>query len=108
MYSFQGQIDKAISVADYQWLMFYPCVYLFAMWDGYRDALILSNQNVSSYQFLPFVLSAYLSTIGLIYSDLGIFHITFGPVFQPLISIAIGLTIGFLIQRWLIQKEHST
>jgi hypothetical protein len=29
--SFQGEIQKVIEQANYQWLMFYPCVYLFGM-----------------------------------------------------------------------------
>jgi hypothetical protein len=32
--SFQGQIEKAIGETNFQWLMFYPCVYLFSMWDA--------------------------------------------------------------------------
>ncbi|MET3698099.1 hypothetical protein SAMN05877753_10746 [Bacillus oleivorans] len=27
--SFHGEIDDAIQHADYQWLMFYPCLYFF-------------------------------------------------------------------------------
>jgi hypothetical protein len=30
MFSFLGKISKAASVVDYQWLMFYPCVYIYA------------------------------------------------------------------------------
>ena len=35
--SFQGDIEKAIVQADYQWLMFYPCLYFFAIWDAFKD-----------------------------------------------------------------------
>ena len=38
IYSFHGQTLEAINLTNYQWLMFYPCVYLFAIWDAYRDA----------------------------------------------------------------------
>lgn len=38
MYSFTGEINKAIEITDFQWLMFYPCLYMFAMWDAYREA----------------------------------------------------------------------
>jgi hypothetical protein len=31
MFSFLGKIKEAAEVVDHQWLMFYPCVYLFAM-----------------------------------------------------------------------------
>jgi TM2 domain-containing membrane protein YozV len=36
--SFHGEIEKAIGQADYQWLMFYPCLYFYAMWDAWKDA----------------------------------------------------------------------
>jgi hypothetical protein len=36
--SFHGNIEKAIIQADYHWLMFYPCLYFFAMWDARKDA----------------------------------------------------------------------
>jgi len=29
--SFQGNIEMAIDQANYQWIMFYPCIYFFAM-----------------------------------------------------------------------------
>lgn len=38
LYSFNGEIKKAIDYTDYQWIMFYPCVYFFAIWDAYKDA----------------------------------------------------------------------
>lgn len=38
LYSFQGNIREAIEATNYQWLMFYPCLYMFAMWDAYKDA----------------------------------------------------------------------
>jgi hypothetical protein len=31
MLSFQGEIEKGIVQANYQWLMFYPCLYFYAM-----------------------------------------------------------------------------
>lgn len=36
--SFYGNIDTAIQLTNYQYLMFYPCVYLYAIWDSYKDA----------------------------------------------------------------------
>jgi hypothetical protein len=63
--SFQGQIEKAIGETNFQWLMFYPCVYLFSMWDAYRDA----GGSTEPYSFLPFVFSAYFGTVGVVYSD---------------------------------------
>lgn len=36
--TFQGEITASIAATNYQWLMFYPCVYLFAAWDAYATA----------------------------------------------------------------------
>ena len=60
--SFQGEIEKAIQQADYQWIMFYPCLYFFSMWDAYKDA----GGGKLRFAFLPFVFSAYFMTVGLI------------------------------------------
>jgi hypothetical protein len=53
MLSFRGHIQSVVDRTNYQWLMFYPCLYMFAMWDGYKDA---GGGKESS--FLPFVFSA--------------------------------------------------
>ncbi len=55
-YSFQGEIIKAIEETDYQWLLFYPCLYFFAMWDAWKDA----GGGKERYSFLPFVISVIL------------------------------------------------
>ena len=38
LFSFNWDIEKAVEHTEYQWLMFYPCVYFFAMWDAFKDA----------------------------------------------------------------------
>ncbi|MCS0791008.1 hypothetical protein NX021_23025 [Cytobacillus firmus] len=100
MLSFMGEIDKAVHVLNYQWLMFYPCLYMFAMWDAYRTAMP-ENEELS---FLPFVFSAYFVTVGLMYSTkLKLFGILFGPVFLPMLFVIPGVFTGLLI-RWIILK----
>lgn len=90
MLSFHGHIQSAVDRTNYQWLMFYPCLYMFAMWDAYKDA---GGGKESS--FLPFVLSAYFITVGLIYSPtLRIMGILFGPVWLPMLFLIIGLFIS--------------
>ena len=39
MLSFHGHIQSAIDRTNYQWLMFYPCLYMFSMCDAYKDAV---------------------------------------------------------------------
>lgn len=99
MASFLGEIDKAIHVTNFQWLMFYPCLYLFAMWDAFKDA----EGEVTTYSFLPFVFGAYTVTVGLMYSPVfKINGILLGPIWLPMLSLIPGLLIGYLI--WIIIK----
>ncbi|WP_405098680.1 hypothetical protein [Oceanobacillus sp. FSL H7-0719] len=95
IFSFQGEIEQAIQHADYQWLMFYPCLYFFAIWDAYRDA----GGGKEPYSFLPFVFSAYFMTVGVVYSSK-----LLGPIWLPILSIIPGLIVGFLLQRYIRRK----
>lgn len=104
MYSFLGEIDKAEANVNYQWLMFYPCVYMFAMWDAYRSAMPPEEK----YSYLPFVFGAYFVTVGLMVSPrVNIFNIHPGPVFLPMLFLIPGLLIGFFF-KWLIQSLGGT
>jgi hypothetical protein len=93
--SFLGETELAVEQANYQWLMFYPCVYLFAIWDAYKDA----SPKDSPLLFLPFALAAYIETVGVIYSKtFKINGILLGPIFLPMLCIFLGLSIGFIIK----------
>lgn len=98
--SFHGKIEQAISQTNYQWLMFYPCLYMFAMWDAYRDA----GGGKEPFLFIPFVVSAYFGTIGLIYSPtFSIRGMLFGPLWLPIIFLLIGFSVGTIIRTFLIK-----
>ncbi|MRH44090.1 hypothetical protein GH741_15725 [Aquibacillus halophilus] len=100
IHSFNWEIDKAIAVTEYQWLMFYPCLYMFAMWDAYRVA----SGEVPAFSYLPFVFGAFLITVGLIFSSkLTIMGVIIGPVFLPMLFLIPGLVIGFVI-KWLANR----
>ncbi|MEH7306124.1 hypothetical protein [Neobacillus drentensis] len=104
MYSFLGEIDKAEAVINYQWLMFYPCVYMFSMWDGYRTAMPENEKN----SFLPFVFCAYFVTVGLMLSPkITIFNIHPGPVFLPMLFLIPGLLVGFVIKFLVSLKQAN-
>lgn len=100
--SFLGKTNEAITIVDYQWLMFYPCLYMFAMWDAYCSANPPTEKD--TYSFLPFVFGAYFITVGLMYSERQLFGILFGPVFLPMIALLPGMLIGFLIKKILLLK----
>lgn len=107
MFSFLGKIEEAQVVADPQWLMFYPCVYMFAMYDAYKFA---EGEN-PRLSFVPFAFGAYFVTIGLMYSPNKIFGLSFGPIWLPMLSLIPGLGIGFFIRYILIKiasKSNNT
>ncbi len=95
LFSFNGEIDAAIERANFQWLMFYPCIYFYAAWDAFKGA----GGGKSPYSFLPFVFCAYFVTVGLMYSkSFRIFGILFGPVFLPMLFVIPGVLTGLLIK----------
>jgi hypothetical protein len=100
MYSFLGETGMAMQVMDYQWLMFYPCLYMFAMWDAYRSVMP-EDEKIT---FLPFVFSAYFVTVGLMISPkiniLGIFP---GPVFLPMMFVIPGVLVGLMIRKLILR-----
>lgn len=99
--SFYGQTELAVQQADYQWLMFYPCVYIYSIWDAYRD----SRENVPPMLSIPFAMAAYIETIGVIYSKtFRINGVLLGPIFLPMICIFVGLGLGFIIRSLIIKK----
>lgn len=92
--SFHGEIGDAIKHADYQWLMFYPCLYFFSLWDAVKDA----GGGKDPYSFLPYVFAAFFVTVGLIFSsNLKIFGVLFGPVWLPMLFVLPGIVIGVIV-----------
>lgn len=88
--SFNGNIELAIHLTDYQWIMFYPCVYIFSIYDAYKDG----GGAQSPFSTLPFILAAFLGTIGVIYSR----HLL-GPIWLPLITMPFGAIVGYFILK---------
>lgn len=102
MASFLGEIDQAFQVVNFQWLMFYPCVYMFAMWDAFKDA----NGDVAPFSYLPFVCSAYTVTVGLMYSPIvKVNGFLLGPIWVPILALIPGLIIGFSIMKLIKSKK---
>lgn len=103
MFSFLGRITEAANVVHHQWLMFYPCVYMFAMYDAYKFA----EGDNPKLSFLPFAFGAYFVTVGLMYSPNLFFGISFGPIWLPMLSLIPGLGVGFVIRFILIKFSLS-
>ncbi len=93
--SFHGDIEKAIVQADYQWLMFYPCLYFFAIWDAWKDA----GGGKDRYSFLLCVIPGYFVTVGCIYSsNFKIFGVLLGPVWLPMLCVIPGIIVGLFLK----------
>jgi hypothetical protein len=104
MLSFQGDQIEAIQQTNYQWLLFYPCVYTFSMWDAFRDA----GADKDSFTFLPFVLAAFLSTFGMMYSStFKVAGMLVGPVWLTMFCCFVGLGIGFLMRYILLRSINN-
>jgi hypothetical protein len=96
--SFQGELTKAIQETNYQWLMFYPCLYFFAMWDAWKDA----GGGEDRFSFLPFVFSAYFVTVGCIYSsNFKLFGLLLGPVWFPMLCMIPGAIVGLFLKMFI-------
>jgi hypothetical protein len=102
MSSFQGDIQKSIEQLNFQWIMFYPCLYFFSMWDAVKDANKESEN--SNLLFLPFVFSAYFVTVGVMYSTkLEIFGVLLGPIFLPMLFVIPGVLVGLIIKKIIVK-----
>lgn len=99
--SFLGKTQLAVEEADYQWLMFYPCVYLYSIWDAYKDGC---EKEERPYLFIPFAAAAYFETIGVIYSKVfRIGGVLLGPIFLPMICIFVGFALGQIVRYFLLK-----
>lgn len=96
VYSFIGEIEKAAQTINYQWLMFYPCIYFFAIWDAYK----FSADEPEPFSFFPFVFSAYFVTVGLMFSSkTEVLGTNIGPIFLPMLFVIPGVAIGLFIKK---------
>ncbi|MDT8861705.1 hypothetical protein N0O92_15915 [Alkalihalobacillus sp. MEB130] len=103
--SFHGLGETANATVNYQWIMFYPCLYLFSMYDAYRDA---GGEHVR-YAFIPFVVSAYCGTIGVVFSSS--FEISgriFGVIWLPILFHLSGYLIGLIIRAIVLRTIKAT
>lgn len=104
--SFHGNTSLSLDQINLNWLMFYPCLYFFSMWDAVKDA---DAKGVNTpLLFLPFVFAAYFVTVGLIYSpEVKILGYLIGPIFLPILFVIPGVTIGLVIRKLItLKKKH--
>jgi hypothetical protein len=103
MLSFEGEIVQAAHAAHFEWLLFYPCMYMYAIWDAYRGA----GGGGTPYSFLPYILGAFSGTVGLFLSlKVRLFGVLLGPVWLPIIFAAAGVGIGTAL--WAIGNRQGS
>ncbi|GBG58456.1 hypothetical protein SPFL3102_02178 [Sporomusaceae bacterium FL31] len=104
VFSFIGDTEQAIHITNYEWIMFYPCVYSFAIWDAFRDA----GGSKAAYAYLPSVFSAYFGTLGVVYSTVfAIFGILLGPILLGILGLAVGAAFGGIVKMLLTFRNNS-
>lgn len=91
--SFHGNIQKAIGQADYQWLMFYPCLYCFAAWDAYRDDR--GKTNPYFFTFCVCCIFCYCRTN--LFTKFKNHVVLLGPVWLPILSFIPGVGVGLIL-----------
>ena len=96
-YSWLFDIPKAQKIINYEWLLFYPCVYVFAIFDAYHDGCTAIGRSYSKLIFLPFFATSFLGTIGIVLSS-GAVHFMLldrlGPIFMGVLVLLLVLGFG--------------
>ncbi|MGI6468203.1 MAG: hypothetical protein GXZ09_10925 [Syntrophomonadaceae bacterium] len=100
LFSFRGQIDVANQIADIQWLLFYPCVYSYSMWQAYNRAAQIcrlhaeASENCHRLRYNgPFIGAAMGGTLGIIYLE------AIGVVLGGILGMIAGAVIGCAAER---------
>lgn len=96
--SFHGETSLVIAQIDYHWIMFYPCIYMFAIWDAYKDAVVVT----SKYAVVPVVSGAYAGTVGIIFS-----RDALGAVWLGLLGLLISLVLGYMMKVILTNRAPT-
>lgn len=96
-YSWLMDIETACKVINYQWLLFYPCFYVFSIYDAYHDCCIMTNRAMSRWIGIPFVLTWMTGTVSVIVSSgqrpvFGLERL--GPVFSGVLILIVILGLG--------------
>ncbi|WP_336789563.1 hypothetical protein [Paenibacillus sp. MMO-177] len=96
--SFHGDIPT-IGQTSMEWLMFYPCVYMFGIWDAYKDA----GEELKPNAAFPFAFGAFFGTIGVVYSKEFL-----GAVWLGLLGIGVGVIVGIGLYSFLRNRLNDS
>lgn len=98
--TFRGLIDTANQTADIQWLLFYPCVYSYSMWQAYNKAAEIIQldgdvkENCRRLRYSGhFIGAAMGGTLGIIYLE------QFGVILGGIVGMIAGAAAGCLAEK---------
>lgn len=102
-YSWLFQIKQAQEAINYGWLLFYPCMYVFAIFDAYHDCCAQTGRSYSPFILIPFIDTCFTGTVGVVWSSgqvpvPGLRQI--GPIFFGALLLTVGLGMG----TWIINR----
>lgn len=99
LYSFHGEFSLASQTANWDWLLFYPCIYIFGAGEAFYQAYYQETGSSPKKALFPFILAAMIGTIGAIYG----YRWGLGPIFNGVIGMSLGALLGrFISQRVMI------
>ncbi|MDD4239061.1 MAG: hypothetical protein PHT62_10995 [Desulfotomaculaceae bacterium] len=102
LYSFRGQFQQAIDVTDFQWLLFYPCVYAYSVWQAYNRAREINRGLSQAEEGRVFANTQYNGLfIGFAMGGtLGVIYICgIGPIFGGILGGFMGGLTGYVVER---------
>lgn len=102
-YAWLFDIPHSQQIVDYEWVLFYPCTYVFAIYDAYNDCCTQTGRTISKYVPIPFFITCFSGTVLIIVSSgpvsfLGLEKI--GPVFAGSTLLFVGLGLG----TWFVNR----
>lgn len=101
-YTFNGYFQKSRDIIDFQWALFYPCIYTFAAWHAYNRAKEINKQLQE--QGMPYPERKTYHNgffmgmlIGLLFGlQWGVLD---SPIFGALFGGAVGTILGILFDK---------
>jgi hypothetical protein len=109
-YSWLWDVPSAQRCLNYEWLLFYPCMYVFAVYDAYHECSIRMQKPHSPYLYIPFAGTSFVGTVVVIWSSgqrpfFGLEKL--GPIFAGVIVILAGICLGgWTVNRFFPQEPN--
>ena len=101
-FAFTGQLEKSYQVINFQWALYYPSFYSFAIWHAYNSAMTINHHLKMNNIVLPprttyFIGLFFGLMVGL---NLGLqWSFWVNPIFGALSGGLIGATLGHVIEK---------